>query len=181
LLTSGADTVTAAPRSVRVHGPEVLRSHGTQASAGAMSCAGCHEQRFCSDCHAGEGTRRFHVANFAQRHAADAYGRETDCASCHNTQVFCAGCHRTSGLGTKGRLDAAYHNAQPLWLLQHGRAARQGLQTCATCHAQRDCLTCHSTIGWGVNPHGPGFRAGRMASRNATQCLLCHLRVPGRR
>jgi hypothetical protein len=31
-----------------------------------------------------------------------------------------------------------------------------------------------------VNPHGAGFKAGRMADRNATQCLLCHLRVPGR-
>jgi hypothetical protein len=54
------------------------------------------------------------------------------------------------------------------------------LQGCTTCHVQRDCLTCHSTIGWGVNPHGPGFRAERLANRNATQCLMCHLKVPGR-
>lgn len=181
LLTARGDTDAALPRIVRVHGANVRGTHGVEASAGALSCAGCHEQRFCSDCHAGEGMRRFHAANFVQRHAADSYGRETECSSCHNAELFCRSCHRESGLASKGRLDVAFHDAQPLWLLQHGRAARQGLQSCATCHAQRDCMTCHSTIGWGVNPHGPGFRAERLSSRNATQCLMCHLQVPGRR
>lgn len=180
LLAARDDTIPARPRMVRVHDANIRRSHGAEASAGALSCAGCHEQRFCSDCHAGEGTRRFHAANFAQRHAADSYGRDTECSSCHNTELFCRSCHRESGLASKGRLDVAFHDAQPLWLLQHGRAARQGLQSCATCHAQRDCLTCHSTIGWGISPHGPGFRAGRLSSRNAAQCLMCHLQVPGR-
>jgi predicted CXXCH cytochrome family protein len=181
LRTQGSDTVPVTPPSeVSVHADGFRLAHGTQAAAGRLSCEGCHEQQFCSDCHAGENRRRFHPSNFAQRHAADAYGRETECASCHNAELFCRSCHQQSGLASKGRLDAAFHNAQPQWLLQHGRAARQGLQGCTTCHVQRDCLTCHSTLGWGVSPHGPGFPADRLASRNATQCLLCHLRVPGR-
>lgn len=175
------DTTPRTVHAVRVHEADFRTNHKSAAAVSVQSCSGCHEQRFCSDCHAGEGSRRFHVANFVQRHAADSYGRETQCASCHNAELFCRSCHRESGLASRGRLDAAYHDAQPQWLLQHGRAARQGLQSCATCHAQRDCLACHSTIGWGVNPHGPGFRAGRAAARNATQCLLCHLKVPGRR
>jgi hypothetical protein len=181
LMTSPpeADTVSQAPRAVRVHDASFRSNHKAEASS-SMSCAGCHEQQFCSNCHTGEATRRFHAANFIQKHAADSWGRETQCSSCHNTELFCRSCHRESGLASRGRLDVAFHNAQPQWLLQHGRAARQGLQSCATCHAQRDCLTCHSTIGWGVSPHGAGFKAGRMADRNATQCLLCHLRVPGR-
>ena len=180
-LTARTDTISAgAPREVRVHDDGFRTGHGAQAAAGGLTCEGCHEQRFCSDCHAGENQRRFHPSNFAQRHAADSYGRETECASCHNAELFCRSCHQQSGLTTRGRLDAAFHNAQPQWLLQHGRAARQGLQGCTTCHVQRDCLTCHSTIGWGVNPHGPGFRAERLANRNATQCLMCHLKVPGR-
>jgi hypothetical protein len=176
-----ADTITTATHPVRVHNATFRTSHKAQASMSA-SCAGCHERSFCSDCHTGEaaGSRQFHPANFAQRHATNSWGRQAQCASCHNTELFCRSCHRTSGLATTGRLDAAYHDAQPQWLLQHGRAARQGLQSCATCHAQRDCLACHSTLGWGVNPHGPGFRAGRLAGLNATQCLMCHLRVPGR-
>lgn len=176
-----SDTTPTAPRIVRVHEAGFARTHGPRAAASPVSCAGCHAQRFCSDCHAGDNQRRFHRANFVQRHAADSYGRETECASCHNAELFCRSCHRESGLASKGRLDVAFHNAQPQWLLQHGRAARQGLQSCATCHAQRDCLACHSTTGWGVNPHGPGFRAERLATRNVTQCLLCHLKVPGAR
>jgi hypothetical protein len=181
LTATTADTTPAEPRAVRVHDADFRLNHQAVAAATPASCAGCHEQRFCTDCHGGEGTRRFHPANFTQRHAADSYGRETQCASCHNTELFCRSCHRQTGLASRGRLDAAFHDAQPQWLLQHGRAARQGLQSCASCHVQRDCLTCHSTLGWGVNPHGPGFAAGRLAQRNAPQCLLCHLQVPGRR
>jgi predicted CXXCH cytochrome family protein len=179
-IAQGDINPSTAPHVVQVHAGGFRTAHGAQAAAGRLTCEGCHEQRFCSDCHAGENRRVFHPANFAQRHAADSYGRETECASCHNAELFCRSCHAQSGLTTRGRLDVAFHNAQPLWLLQHGRAARQGLQGCTTCHVQRDCLTCHSTIGWGVNPHGPGFQADRLASRNATQCLMCHIRIPGR-
>lgn len=167
-----------APRIVRVHDPGFRDAHRDQAASGALSCSGCHAQRFCSDCHTGEGGRRYHRANFVLRHAADAYGREADCSSCHNTQAFCKECHRESGLASRGRLDVAFHDAQPQWLLQHGRAARQGLQNCAACHAQRDCLACHATTGWGINPHGPGFNASRMAKRAPLSCLACHLEVP---
>lgn len=174
------DTVRTAPVPVRVHLPGFRENHRASAASGALTCSGCHEQRFCSDCHAGENKRSYHAANFLQRHSADAWGRERDCASCHNAELFCRSCHQQSGLASKGRLDAAYHDAQPQWLLQHGRAARQGLQSCTTCHVQRDCMTCHSQVGWGVNPHGSNFPAERLSSRNATQCLLCHLKVPGR-
>jgi hypothetical protein len=180
LLLARRDTVPTPPTVVRVHDIGYRTAHGPQAASGALTCSGCHEQSFCSDCHAGENRRRFHVTNFVQRHAADAWGRTADCASCHNAELFCRSCHQQLGLASKGRLDAAYHDAQPQWLLQHGRAARQGLQSCTTCHVQKDCLACHSTVSWGVSPHGPGYPAERLASRNATQCLLCHLRIPGR-
>jgi len=180
LVQAGQDTARLKPASVRVHNANFRTAHGAEAANGSLTCAGCHERRFCADCHTTENPRRFHRANFVQSHAPESYGRETDCASCHNAELFCRSCHTQSGLGTKGRLDAAFHTAQPQWLLQHGRAARQGLQSCTTCHVQRDCTTCHSTLGWGVSPHGPGFRADRAASKNATQCLMCHLKVPGR-
>lgn len=166
------------PRMVRVHDPGFRDAHREQAASGALNCTSCHAQRFCSDCHTGEGGRRYHRANFVVRHAADAYGRDADCASCHNTQAFCKECHQEAGLSSRGRLDVAFHDAQPQWLLQHGRAARQGLQNCASCHAQRDCLACHATTGWGVNPHGPDFNARRMARRAPFSCLACHLEVP---
>lgn len=166
--------------TVRVHDAGFARDHKAQVAAGALDCAGCHTQRFCSDCHTGEtsATRRFHAANFAMSHATSAFSREQECAACHNAQAFCRSCHVQSGLASRGRLDVAYHTAQPQWLLQHGRAARQGLQNCTSCHVQRDCLTCHSTVGWGINPHGRDFNAESQAKRTPRTCLVCHLEIP---
>ena len=169
----------AAPRMVRVHDIGFRTQHRTAAASNAMNCSSCHAQRFCTDCHGSEASRRFHPVNFTVRHAADGYRRDAECSSCHNAEAFCRDCHRQTGLASRGRLDVAFHTAQPQWLLQHGRAARQGLATCTTCHAQRDCLTCHSTTGWGVSPHGPGFDASRLAKSAPTTCLRCHVRVPG--
>jgi hypothetical protein len=167
--------------AVRVHPAGYQTGHAGQAASGVLSCSGCHAQRFCSDCHAGENRRRFHPANFVVRHSATSYGRETSCASCHNTEAFCRDCHRSGGLASSGRLDVAFHTAQPQWLLQHGRAARQGMESCASCHQQKDCMTCHSTIGWGVNPHGRDFNADRMAKSAGVSCGFCHLAPPRRR
>jgi len=169
-----------AAHRVSVHEAGFALAHRSQAGAAALECAGCHTQRFCSDCHTGEasGARRFHAANFAVSHATSAFARETECAACHNAEAFCRSCHVQSGLASSGRLDVAYHTAQPQWLLQHGRAARQGLQNCTSCHVQRDCLTCHSTTGWGINPHGRDFDAARQAQRTPRTCLVCHVEVP---
>jgi hypothetical protein len=166
-------------KRVRVHATGFIRSHGASAAADAMTCAGCHAQRFCTDCHAGEKvTRRYHPANFVSGHPAKAYGRDTDCASCHSTGAFCRDCHRQLSLGTKGIRGSGFHNAEPQWLLQHGRAARQEMTTCASCHQQRDCLQCHSQLGWRVNPHGPDFDAVRMHAHNRALCLRCHFKDP---
>ena len=81
-------------------------------------------------------------------------------------------------MASDGRRNVAFHTAQPLWLIQHGRAARQGLESCASCHAQRDCMQYHSTVGRGVNPHGSEFDAERMAKRNRQVCFACHLGDP---
>jgi hypothetical protein len=82
-------------------------------------------------------------------------------------------------MGTSGRLQAGFHDAQPFWLLNHAKPARQGLESCTTCHKQTDCLQCHSTIGaFRVSPHGPGFDAKRVQSKNARICFACHLSDP---
>ncbi|MFN8574840.1 MAG: cytochrome c3 family protein [Gemmatimonadaceae bacterium] len=165
-------------RGVRVHSPGFERNHAGVARAGTMTCEGCHTQTMCAQCHNGERSRRYHVANFAMRHSADAYARETNCSSCHNAEVFCRSCHRETGVGSRGTTSGVFHTAQPQWLLQHGQAARQGLSTCASCHQQRDCMQCHSTLGWGVSPHGPGFDAARLWKQAKPMCLRCHLSDP---
>jgi cytochrome c553 len=181
---SGMATLESAPTvatraAVRIiHPPGFEREHRAAAAADQPRCTVCHTKQYCSDCHDGASRPRFHLANYLSRHAADVYAARTECTACHNTQVFCQACHETTGLRSQGRLDAAFHNAQPLWLLQHAKAARQNLTSCTTCHTQRDCMQCHSQIGWGVSPHGPGFDARRMADRNQMMCARCHLGDP---
>ena len=165
-------------RLVRVHPPDFVEKHGPTAASGRLNCQGCHEERTCSSCHNGGSRRRFHAFNFVSRHAASAAGRERDCASCHTAETFCRECHRGQGMEARGTRNVAYHDRQPLWLQQHGQAARQEMQTCATCHQQRDCMQCHANIGLRVNPHGPGFDAARMAKRNRQMCLMCHISDP---
>ena len=175
------DSAKPQPKTVRVHAPGFRTAHGREASAGATSCAGCHAQRFCADCHTGErSSRRYHAANFLSTHAPQAYARETNCSGCHNTQTFCRDCHMQVGLAVTSSTQrtTAFHNARPLWLLQHGQAARQDLTSCTTCHAQTYCMQCHSQLGSRINPHGPGFDAQRMAARNARMCLTCHFTNP---
>ena len=165
---------------VRVHPADFVRTHRQVAASGELQCSSCHAQRYCTDCHAGERvTRRYHPANFLATHAPQAYGRETDCTSCHSTEAFCRSCHRQAGLAAKTNArSVVFHNAQPLWLLQHGQAARQDLNACATCHQQTYCMQCHSDLGSRINPHGPGFNAARMASKNPQLCLMCHFTNP---
>ncbi len=165
---------------VRPHPVNFLDVHRTVAASGAQTCAGCHATRFCADCHAGESRRNFHPGNFVAGHAASTYARDNNCASCHNAEVFCRSCHVASGLGQTGQSAAVYHNAQPQWLLQHGRAARLELATCASCHTQRSCLKCHATTGWGVNPHGEDFNADRLGRKAMAMCARCHIADPRR-
>lgn len=125
----------------------------------------------------------FHPPNFAARHPAEAWGRTLECSSCHDTQAFCRACHTQAGMTSSGRLGSGFHDAQPLWLLRHGQAARQGLESCASCHAQRDCMQCHSQLGsFQISPHGKDFDPERFRGRNQQVCFACHISDPfGRR
>ena len=122
---------------------------------------------------------RYHPPDFVQGHAAQAYGREQECGSCHNTQAFCLACHQNLGLSVAatGR-NGAVHNQSANWLIDHGQAARLSLANCVTCHQQSDCIRCHSTTTWGINPHGPNFDAQRMADKNSQICYYCHTANP---
>ncbi len=124
-------------------------------------------------------SRGFHPPNYVLRHSAEAYGRRIDCSNCHSVQLFCRDCHQSAGRGSVGRLGPGYHDAEPVWLLRHGQAARQTLESCTSCHTQRDCMQCHSQLGsFRVNPHGPGFDARRAQRANPQICRACHLADP---
>jgi len=168
------------PRVVRVHSYDFVRTHGPVAATRRLDCAGCHKESYCTSCHQGTGQRRYHVFDFVSRHASEAFARQTNCTSCHNTEVFCRSCHaQNAGIaaGSQRRSGPA-HSGQPVWLLQHGEAARQNLTSCVSCHQQTDCMKCHSAAGSRINPHGPDFDAARMQKKNPTLCTYCHIAPP---
>jgi hypothetical protein len=164
------------------HTPDFADRHAQRASASPGTCNACHARAECLDCHRPNAgaTGNYHPFGFLTRHPAAAYNRQTDCAACHNQATFCTTCHQQAGLHSTGPLAGGYHDADPSFVLNHGTAARQNIETCITCHAERDCLFCHSAQGRRFNPHGPGFDADRLRRRNPQTCAACHGRnIPG--
>lgn len=176
LTPDAAPGVSLEQISADVHPPDIARRHGTLAATGRLACAECHTSQTCTSCHAASDSRRFHVSNFVERHAFDVFASSADCQSCHSTEAFCRDCHISSGVAAQSRMNAAFHTGVPNWVLSHGQAARRGIESCASCHRQSDCVRCHSAVGgWRVNPHGPSFPASRTAVRNAASCRWCHV------
>lgn len=158
--------------------------HASRAASRPATCEGCHVRTQCLDCHRPTATRtpEYHPQTFLARHPAAAYARETDCSDCHNPAAFCQSCHEQSGLvSPRGQLRHGFHDGNRAFSVGHGQAARQSLETCTSCHVERDCLTCHSAIsGRGFNPHGPGFDAERLRKKNPQMCTVCHgTSIPG--
>jgi hypothetical protein len=156
-----------------------LSSHANLAAADPGTCATCHTDTYCAQCHDGPADGGYHPTSFVSQHGADAWRRSTECATCHSTAAFCRECHEESGLGSQGRLEAGYHDAEPLWLLRHGGAARQSLESCASCHQQNDCVQCHGVLGaYRVSPHTADFDAEAAWAQSPRTCIACHTSNP---
>lgn len=152
--------------------------HEVEAEVSTNACATCHTEDSCVACHEGVRTPVYHEPGYEAGHAADAASRFMDCSACHDSVVFCRTCHAEAGIMDQS-VGAAYHDAEPLWLIRHGQAARQTLEGCVSCHEQRDCTRCHSSVGaFRVSPHGPGFDAALAQDKNPRACTLCHLTDP---
>jgi hypothetical protein len=172
----GAEIARRRPAS---HGPDFSEAHAVPASARPQSCAGCHARTECLSCHRpdpAQASPGYHPAGFLTTHPSAAYSRESSCSDCHNQAQFCASCHVKAGLrsnaGLRGR---GYHDAKAQFLLNHGQAARQELESCVTCHSDRDCLVCHSAQGGRrFNPHGPGFDPQTLRRKSPSMCSTCH-------
>jgi predicted CXXCH cytochrome family protein len=155
------------------------RDHAALAASQPGSCAACHQQTFCADCHDAPANPTYHPRNFVQQHSSQAYGRRMECSACHEVRTFCRACHIQQGMGAIGRLNPGFHDAEPFWLLRHASAARLGLESCTSCHVQRDCMQCHTEVGaFQVSPHGPNFDARRAQQRNPVICFACHVTDP---
>lgn len=111
-------------------------AHAERAATDNTWCRGCHRQeRFCLDCHRGDNTLgNIHELNYAFTHGLDAGSKEIDCARCHDRKTFCVGCHEG-----ENRMPLLHSTAG--WLANHGRAAQDDVENCASCH-EADSPTC---------------------------------------
>lgn len=177
---AGARIVRKLPAT---HGKDFADRHGPLASSAASTCSACHARTECLDCHrpAAGNTGSYHPAGFLVRHPAAAYARQSDCSECHNQAQFCTTCHQQTGLTANSPLQGGFHETRPGFVAGHGQAARQSLESCVTCHSERDCLVCHSAQGGRrFDPHGPGFDPERLKRRNPQVCAACHgQNIPG--
>ena len=177
LVSDPRSTALVAHRAPASHGANFADRHGSMAAAGTASCASCHIRSDCLDCHRSTAANApgYHAAGFLSRHPAAAYARETSCSDCHSERSFCAACHQQSGLVAARGLRTGYHDVSRFFSAGHGGAARQSLESCVSCHTERDCLPCHSAVGARrYNPHGPGFDAERLRRKNIEMCTVCH-------
>ncbi len=150
------------------------RDHKRLSRLGSLeaSCATCHTQDFCVDCHESRGLvsiglaglmtdpaprgsahdgprpmamQMVHNLNYRYTHGMDAKSKQADCYSCHSARDFCAECHTAGGLTEP-------YGVQPAWHLGAGFTTL-GVGTGGGRHAEfarRDiesCVSCHDVRG----------------------------------
>ena len=168
------------------HDHEWVVRHRWVAADQGPECATCHTESDCVDCHDGRvRPRTLHPGDYLSAHVAEARRDSPRCSSCHQTSRFCAECHARLGLAPIAapdvRASRRYHPPEAVWVRgpsMHGLEARRAMNTCVSCHAERDCVVCHGGmgIGGGLSPRPVGFAAscaGALA-RNARACVTCH-------
>lgn len=190
------------PESAFRHEGEWLKAHGRLARPSAESCAACHDQTFCAECHSPTTAaarasivfpervdRSFiHRGDYVSRHMIDAGADPAGCRRCHGP-AFCDACHTQQNL-TKAA--GNFRDPHPQgWATPgntpfHGDAARRDISSCAGCHdqgASATCVGCHRVggvadrPGLDDGPHPPSFiskHRGEDKSKNSI-CAACHL------
>ncbi|MBK9516733.1 MAG: hypothetical protein IPO09_05115 [Anaeromyxobacter sp.] len=150
------------------HAGDFLKTHGQLARPTAESCAQCHEQTYCADCHSAttapgrqavifpEAVQRdfIHRGDYVSRHMIEAGASPASCRKCHGSK-FCESCHEQ-----QNRFQPPTSALQPInphpsgWGLNkaggnfHGTAARKNIVACAGCHDNGPtaiCINCHKS------------------------------------
>jgi hypothetical protein len=174
------------------HRGDFLKEHPLAARS-TVACAQCHDQTFCTDCHAKTVAARaevkfperigrlfIHRNDFVSRHTVEARADQARCQRCHGVS-YCQSCHASQGLSSQGDTTRNPHPpgfgaAGPT---SHGPAARRDIVSCAACHDQGAasiCVDCHKVGGVGGNPHPTGWTTRHNADelKRNSMCLACH-------
>jgi hypothetical protein len=184
------------PQGAFAHAGDWLQQHGKEARPSAATCASCHDQTYCTKCHAPQTTaarpsilfpesvdRQFiHRGDYVSRHTIEANANPASCLRCHGTP-FCDACHTQQNLRAVIGGNSRYPHPDPAaWMTRgsadfHGDAARRNVAACAACHeqgAQTRCLLCHSQGG--ANPHPSSWKSKYDLDdiRDNAMCRSCH-------
>ncbi len=191
-----ADLTRLKPETFIRHDGAFMRQHGKQARMLESTCAQCHAEKECDDCHNATAPLSFaqkhpellqrdsdsiHPPDFLSRHAMAARSEPARCLTCH-TVPSCDSCHVQRGvsgnaLNARNPHPPEWVGGNPASVNFHGRAARRDLLACAACHDQgpaTNCIRCHAVGGHGGNPHPRGWRSSR--TPDAEMCRYCHVR-----
>jgi len=177
------------PVSAFAHRGDWLRAHGQLARPSAQSCAACHEQTYCANCHSAATVPArpeirwpeqvessfIHRGDYVSRHTVDVASNPQSCRRCHGSP-FCQACHEAQNVAP-GVSGTAINPHPSSWLASHAAAARSNIVACAGCHDQgkaANCVLCHASGG--VNPHPAGWSSRHGASEEHTRqvCIICH-------
>jgi hypothetical protein len=184
------------------HTANWVHEHGRLAKNTAATCAQCHDQTYCANCHATSTVPfrpeiRFpekieanfiHRADFVSRHQIEVQADPAYCRRCHGS-FFCDSCHTAQNVSFRNRIQNGNpNNPHPRgWANAvgagpqafHGDAARANIVSCAGCHDQgaaANCVLCHRVGGIGGNPHPRDFLSHKKHEDIAktTMCRACH-------
>jgi hypothetical protein len=149
---------------------DFMREHKRLARLGSTTCATCHTQESCNDCHLTAGltapdnsgrdlgtTRSprintidrgksssltfVHDLNFKFTHGLAAKGKTSDCQTCHRQEEFCSSCHAGGGNVNQNAFKPAWHRETGFVTI--------GVGTGGGSHASRarrdleSCASCH--------------------------------------
>jgi Cytochrome c7 and related cytochrome c len=169
------------------HDRDFVVRHRWLAADHGGACRSCHTEDECVECHDGRRRpRSIHPNDYLSLHAQEAMRAADRCTSCHATQSFCQACHARLGIAQRAAPDLAsprrYHPPPAQWSrgpVLHAREAERSLQSCITCHAERDCVDCHGSQASGfvgISPHPAGFvqDCARLLARDPRPCMTCH-------
>ncbi|HXX64013.1 MAG TPA: cytochrome c3 family protein [Bacteroidota bacterium] len=144
----------------------------TRLGALQASCATCHTQNFCADCHGAAPLEQFgrsalmsepsprsssstdgpkqmnlqmvHSMNYRFTHGIDAKAKAADCYTCHSAQDFCAKCHTAGDNLAPGERPAS-HLAPNFTTL--GRNSGGGVHADLAKRDIESCMSCHDARG----------------------------------
>jgi hypothetical protein len=153
---------------------DFVREHKMVARMSTATCASCHTQESCADCHNGSDllkvsvpgkdlltlrsprltandrgqgmrTAKVHDLNFKFTHGLAVAGKTSDCQTCHNRQTFCATCHAAGGDVNQAKFQPESH--RKLGFVTIGVGSGGGVHAKLARRDIESCASCHDTQG----------------------------------